>query len=78
MAVLLIHPGGMQIGPIRQIQGPQRFTLGQTQILLYYGEPSPYSPLSGDLPGLSSCAGLCGQWNLDGAPDSTAHRHGAL
>lgn len=44
MAVLLIHPGGMQIGPIRQIQGPQRFTLGQTQILLYYGEPSPYSP----------------------------------
>ena len=44
MAVLLIHPGGMQIGPIRQIQGPQRFALGQTQILLYYGEPSPYSP----------------------------------
>ena len=44
MAVLLIHPGGMQIGPIRQIQGSQRFTLGQTQILLYYGEPSPYSP----------------------------------
>ena len=35
MAVLLIHPGGMQIGPIRQIQGPQRYTLGQTQILLY-------------------------------------------
>ena len=44
MAVLLIHPGGMQIGPIRQMQGPQRFALGQTQILLYYGEPSPYSP----------------------------------
>ena len=44
MAVLLIHPGGMQIGPIRQIQGSQRFTLGQTQILLYYGEPRPYSP----------------------------------
>ena len=44
MAVLLIHPGGMQIGPIRQMQGTQRFALGQTQILLYYGEPSPYSP----------------------------------
>ena len=41
--ILLIHPSGKSIGPIRQIQGPQRFIMGQTEILLYYGEPSPYN-----------------------------------
>lgn len=41
--ILLIHPSGKRIGPIRQIQGPQRFILEQTEILLYYGEPSPYN-----------------------------------
>ncbi len=41
--ILLVHPSGRRIGPIRQIQGPQRFILGQTEILLYYGEPSPYN-----------------------------------
>ncbi|MCI9136971.1 MAG: S8 family peptidase [Lachnospiraceae bacterium] len=41
--VILIHPSGNRIGPIRQIQGPQRFVLGQTELLIYYGEPSPYN-----------------------------------
>lgn len=41
--ILLVHPSGRRIGPIRQVQGPQRFVLGQTEILLYYGEPSPYN-----------------------------------
>lgn len=41
--ILLVHPSGSQIGPIRQIQGPQRFVMGGTELLLYYGEPSPYS-----------------------------------
>ncbi len=41
--ILLVHPSGRQIGPIQQIQGPQRFALEQTEILLYYGEPSPYN-----------------------------------
>lgn len=44
MAVSLVHPNGSIIGPIQRIQGSQRFTAGDTQILLYYGEPSPYSP----------------------------------
>ena len=39
----LEHPGGQRIGTIRQIQSAQRFVLGDTEILLYYGEPSPYS-----------------------------------
>lgn len=37
-------PSGRTVGPIQKIQGPQRFVLGQTELLVYYGEPSPYSP----------------------------------
>lgn len=44
MAVALVHPNGTIIGPVRRIQGTQRFRVEDTQILLYYGEPSPYSP----------------------------------
>lgn len=42
--VSIVSPRGTVVGPIQRIQGPQRFTLGNTEILLYYGEPSPYSP----------------------------------
>lgn len=41
--ISLITPAGVKVGPIQEISGPQRFTVGQTEILLYYGEPSPYS-----------------------------------
>lgn len=41
--ISIIHPSGTRVGPLQQILGPQRFTVGQTQILVYYGEPSPYS-----------------------------------
>lgn len=41
--VSLISPSGIRVGPIQQILGPQRYIAGQTEILLYYGEPSPYS-----------------------------------
>lgn len=44
ISVSLVHPNGTVVGPIRQTQGTQRFTVGTTEILLYYGEPSPYSP----------------------------------
>lgn len=37
------NPSGVQAGPIQENLGTQRFLLGQTEILLYYGEPSPYS-----------------------------------
>lgn len=44
IAVSITHPNGTTVGPIQKIQGTQRFTIQNTQILLYYGEPSPYSP----------------------------------
>lgn len=43
LAISITHPDGRTVGPIQRIQGPQRFTVGNTQILIYYGEPSPYS-----------------------------------
>lgn len=39
----LVSPEGQRAGYFQPILGPQRFTLGGTEILLYYGEPSPYS-----------------------------------
>ena len=36
-------PGGIRIGPIQQRLGAQRFSLADTELLLYYGEPSPFS-----------------------------------
>lgn len=44
IAVSIVHPNGRVVGPIQREQGTQRFTVENTQILLYYGEPSPYSP----------------------------------
>lgn len=42
--VSITHPNGRIVGPIQKLQGPQRFVIGQTELLIYYGEPSPYSP----------------------------------
>ena len=39
----LISPEGQRVGYFQPVLGPQRFTLGQTEILIYYGEPSPCS-----------------------------------
>lgn len=41
--IYLIHPTGRRIGPVDRILGTQRFTLGNTKILLYFGEPAPYN-----------------------------------
>ena len=41
--ISLISPSGVRIGPIQEQLGSQRFSVGNTQILLYYGEPSPFS-----------------------------------
>ena len=43
MDISLISPSGIRVGPIPEKLGMQRFTMGETEILLYYGEPSPFS-----------------------------------
>ena len=41
--VELAAPDGTVIGPFRIGQGPQRYRLGGAGVLIYYGEPKPYS-----------------------------------
>lgn len=41
--IIITNPAGRQVGPLQQILGPQRFVLGRTELLVYYGEPSPYN-----------------------------------
>ena len=43
MDISIISPSGQRVGPIQEILGPQRLSLGGTELLLYYGEPKPYS-----------------------------------
>lgn len=42
-AISIHSPAGSNTGSLEPIQGPERFRLGNTRILAYYGEPSPYS-----------------------------------
>lgn len=41
--IILYHPNGQRVGPLSKRIGPQRFYVDGTQLLVYYGEPSPYS-----------------------------------
>lgn len=43
--ISLYTPSGEKIGPIRNALGSQRYRIEEMEILLYYGEPSPYSVL---------------------------------
>ncbi len=39
----IIPPNGTRIGPIPTILGTQQFRVGQTEIFLFYGEPTPFN-----------------------------------
>lgn len=41
--ISLRHPNGTVIGPFQELLGTYRFSVGYTQLLVYYGKPSPYS-----------------------------------
>ncbi len=41
--ISLRHPNGTVIGPFQELLGTYRFTAGMTELLIYYGKPSPYS-----------------------------------
>lgn len=41
--ISLITPSGVRTDPIKEVRGTQRIRIGPTMILVYYGEPSPYS-----------------------------------
>ena len=41
--IVIEAPGGTSVGPIESILGMQQFMIENTNLLLYYGEPGPYS-----------------------------------
>ena len=41
--IVITAPNGTRVGPIPRILGTQQFTIAQTQILVYYGDPTPYN-----------------------------------
>lgn len=41
--IAVLNPSGVSTGPFRDTPGAQRFYLGETELLVYYGEPKPYS-----------------------------------
>lgn len=43
MGASVISPSGRQAGPFYEFLGAQRYILGDTELLIYYGEPKPYS-----------------------------------
>lgn len=42
--ISITAPNGVRVGPIPRRLGTQQFRIAQTEILLYYGEPTPYNP----------------------------------
>lgn len=43
--VTIVHPNGQTAGPLGGEAGTARYRLGNTNLLVYYGEPSPYQGL---------------------------------
>ena len=43
--IFIEAPSGAQIGPLDETLGTQRFQLEQTELLVYYGTPTPYEVL---------------------------------
>ena len=41
--IVIVAPNGTRVGPIPKRLGTQQFSIAQTQILLYYGDPTPYN-----------------------------------
>lgn len=42
--IIITAPNGTRVGPIPRILGTQQFTVAQTEIFLYFGDPTPYNP----------------------------------
>ena len=43
MEIYVVHPFGDRAGPLEQIPGAVRMKLRNTELLIYYGQPAPYT-----------------------------------
>ncbi|MBC5688744.1 S8 family peptidase [Mediterraneibacter sp. NSJ-55] len=41
--ISVVSPSGVHAGPFKETLGAQRFVIGGTELLVYYGEPKPFS-----------------------------------
>ncbi|TCK92357.1 subtilase family protein [Natranaerovirga hydrolytica] len=41
--IYITNPAGITVGPLTRRLGTQRFIMGRTEVLVYYGEPTPYN-----------------------------------
>lgn len=70
---IIVHaPGATQSGTITKVAGKQQFTLEGTELLIYYGEPTPYSVLQEIyiefIPSGSNTYLTSGEWRLELIP----------
>lgn len=42
LEVFIEDPSGKRVGPLYEELGPQRYLMGNTQLLIYYGKPGPF------------------------------------
>lgn len=77
--LLLIHPDGETAGPLRPILGPLRLRIRNTEILAYYGMPSPFSLLQeiylDFLPAAGSSFVDSGSWTVRLIPQKIVDGH---
>ena len=43
MDISIVTPSGERVGPLEETPGSRRYLAGGTELLIYYGEPKPYS-----------------------------------
>lgn len=43
VAITIVDPSGNHFGRLEEKEGTQRIQIGETELLVYYGEPKPYS-----------------------------------
>ena len=68
--ISIVSPTGTRIGPVKEQLGTQRFTVDATEILLYYGEPSPFSTNQEMLSALPPTRELYKQRSVENSSDT--------
>ena len=43
VAITIVDPSGNHSGRLEEKEGKQRIQIGETELLVYYGDPKPYS-----------------------------------
>ena len=64
-SIVLESPSGISIGPILPLLGPQRLMVDRTELLIFYGEPSPFSTSQEIYIDFIPIGSYVGKWDLE-------------